>query len=412
MKQPEIPSNEIERLKKLIQYNVLDTQPESDFNEIVRVASLICEVPISLVSLIDENRQWFKAKVGLDANETSREISFCGHAILTDELFEVENALNDERFQDNPLVTGDPNIRFYAGMPLVSSEGYNIGTLCVIDRVPKTLNDTQKEVLRVLAKNVITLMELRLKNSELETTSNQFIAIAEKAQVNEQIAVKALSVLAHDMREPLATLDGILNLFSDSKSLSPELFGVFLNNVKLQLKNTQKLMDELVHWGKNALINEFESQQVENINLHDQVNEIFRLKELKANDENISLINTVPQDLLLKSNLFQIDFALRNLIDNALKYTNTGSITCGAVAKDGSIEIFIQDTGVGMSQEIIDKLLNADSYYTTVGNHGEKGSGLGLKLIRSNILKLGGTLKIESEIGKGSTITLNIPCKD
>lgn len=161
------PANESARLKALEMYNILDTEAEERFDRLTYLASTICETPIALVSLIDEHRQWFKSRVGLDAKETPREISFCQHAIMDVNTFEIENATNDARFQDNVLVTGDPNIRFYAGHPLIDRDGHALGTLCVIDREPKKLNETQKKALTVLAKEVVDLIEDRIIRREL-----------------------------------------------------------------------------------------------------------------------------------------------------------------------------------------------------------------------------------------------------
>ena len=135
-----IPENEEERLKKLKSYEVLETAAEAVFDEITRTAADICETRISLISLIDDNRQWFKSKCGLEASETGRDISYCGHAIMSDEVMIVEDATKDERFFDNPLLLGEPFVRFYAGAPLITPEGYRIGTLCVIDSEEKKLS--------------------------------------------------------------------------------------------------------------------------------------------------------------------------------------------------------------------------------------------------------------------------------
>lgn len=154
-----IPVNEKERLEALESYEILDTDPDKRLDNLTKLASEICEVPISLISLIDETRQWFKSRVGLDAPETAREISFCQHAILETELMQIENALEDDRFVNNILVTGDPNIRFYAGQPLIDKNGFALGTLCVIDSKPNALSDYQKRALKTLSEEIIYAIE-------------------------------------------------------------------------------------------------------------------------------------------------------------------------------------------------------------------------------------------------------------
>ena len=164
---------EKERLEELYSFNLLDTESEKEFDEIVVLASLICETPISLITLVDENRQWFKARIGIEVKETSREVSFCAHAINKESLMVVENALEDPRFANNDYVLGDPNIRFYAGMPLISSSGFKLGTLCVIDRQPKKLTSSQQFSLQILAKQVVKQMEFRKLNATLKITAER-----------------------------------------------------------------------------------------------------------------------------------------------------------------------------------------------------------------------------------------------
>ncbi len=169
MQKPEIPTNENQRLQAVKSYQILDTLDDDQaYNDITLIASEICQTPISVISIIDENRQWFKAKVGLEAKETSRDVAFCAHAInKADEVLIVPDARDDERFRENPLVTGNPNIVFYAGVPLVDDDGFALGTLCAIDTKPNKLNEQQLRVLKILAKNVTDLLILRKKNVAL-----------------------------------------------------------------------------------------------------------------------------------------------------------------------------------------------------------------------------------------------------
>jgi PAS domain S-box-containing protein len=167
-----IPGNESARLKKLVEYNVLDTDAEDIFDEVTKTAAAICDAKISLVSLIDSDRQWFKSKVGLDAAETPRDISYCGHAIQSDDIMIVEDAADDHRFCDNPLYLGEPHVKFYAGAPLVTPDGFRIGTLCVIDPEKKTLQAHQILALKSLSKQVVNYLELKRSNSALSAVKH------------------------------------------------------------------------------------------------------------------------------------------------------------------------------------------------------------------------------------------------
>ncbi len=151
MQAPPIPPDEENRLRALRDLRILDTASEERYDRVTRLARRLFQVPIAAISLVDADRQWFKSRQGLDAEQTPREVSFCGHTILTDEVFVIEDAARDIRFFDNPLVAGPPNIRFYAGYPLASEDGYNLGVLCLIDHVPRTLGEDERVLLRDLA---------------------------------------------------------------------------------------------------------------------------------------------------------------------------------------------------------------------------------------------------------------------
>jgi len=217
-----IPFNERERLAALHRYRILDTQPEAAFDELAELASTVCDAPIALVSLVDTSRQWFKARIGIDAQETSRASSFCAHALLGSDVFTVHDALTDPRFATNPLVVGEPHIRFYAGAPLTSSNGLNLGTLCVIDRQPRVLDDRQRSGLVTLARQVMAQLDLRLKRQLVEAMN-------------------------HELRTPLTSIRGSLGLLASG--MVGELSGEARELVLVAERNSirlMKMMNELL----------------------------------------------------------------------------------------------------------------------------------------------------------------------
>ena len=177
MKAP-IPANDRERVEALKEYNILDTEPEQNFDDITRLAAYICGTPIALITMVDRDRQWFKSKVGLAAMGSPRDHAFCAHAIMESRLMEVENAEEDARFASNPLVTLDPYIRFYAGMPLLTSRGHALGTLCVIDNKPGKLREDQSLALKALGRLVVTELELRRVSRALAKASENLQNLA------------------------------------------------------------------------------------------------------------------------------------------------------------------------------------------------------------------------------------------
>lgn len=164
----DITLEEVLRISDLYELDILDTPAEQDYDDLVELASMICGCPMSLISLIDNDRQWFKSKKGVDDSQTSRDISFCSHAIKQEDVFIVENTLNDDRFKNNPFVTGEVQVRFYAGAPIYSPQGHKMGTLCVIDRRPKTLLPRHIDALKKLSHQASKLLELRLKTRLLD----------------------------------------------------------------------------------------------------------------------------------------------------------------------------------------------------------------------------------------------------
>jgi GAF domain-containing protein len=179
MKKALLPTNETERLAALKEYHILDTGTEQSYDDVTTLAAHICEVPIAMISLVDEDRQWFKSRLGVKQQQTPREVAFCAHAILQDKPFIIRDATKDKRFAGNSLVTGESHIRFYAGIPLVNPEGLALGTLCVVDHQPRRLSAAQQKALQALSRQVMALLELRRVSARLADALEQVKTLQE-----------------------------------------------------------------------------------------------------------------------------------------------------------------------------------------------------------------------------------------
>ena len=246
-----IPSNEGTRLRALGDYDIMDSLPEQAYDDFAKLASAICNTPIALITLLDDQRQWFKANVGLDASETPRSQAFCTHSIMNpDEVMTVEDATLDQRFASNPLVTSDPHIRFYAGAPLVTPTGEALGTICVIDREPRKLTETQLEALRILSREIIVQLELR-----------RSIAALERAVLDQEQYVECLQEYQRDMEkvrtnlEELSVTDvltGVQNRRSFDRKLDEECtraerYGTVCSLLMIDIDHFKALNDDFSH---------------------------------------------------------------------------------------------------------------------------------------------------------------------
>ncbi|WOK05638.1 GAF domain-containing sensor histidine kinase [Imperialibacter roseus] len=402
---PSVPENELERLADLLSYDILDTPAEEELNEIVQLASDVCNTPISLISLIDDKRQWFKARKGLDAQETSKEFAFCAHAIHGNDLFMVPNALEDERFWDNPLVEGRPDIRFYAGVPLTSAQGHNLGTLCVIGTEPATLTEEQIRALQILAKQVVTHFELRKNNRHLTEALKTVDKQKEELSSHNKTLTRLLSIIGHDLKGPVENLKQLFSLFVSAK-LSKEEIDSLAADLNGRLESTSDLLGNLLSWATSQLNDA--SLQSDKFDLHDIAEEQLHRIKGSAVAKGNSLLNKVKKGSVITADRDIIRFVIRNLITNANKFTSEGAISVALEESEDLSRIVVADTGQGMSQEAIKALFNWNDRRTTAGTLGEKGSGLGLLIVRQFASQYNGRLIIESEVGKGTKVVFEM----
>jgi signal transduction histidine kinase len=385
-----IPFEENERLTELYRYQILDTPREGDFDNIALLASRICRTPISTISFVDRNRQWAKSLVGLKKMPEDRNASFCSHAILNTRLFEVRNALRDKRFADNPLVQQKPKIRFYAGMPLITSKGFKLGALCVIDTIPRRLSAMQRFALKVLSRQIVKLMELRIRNKEITDT----------AEMQQRI----ISIMSHDIRSPLSSIKTFLDLNKDERFTKREQQDL-LSALSTNVSRTLQLLDNLVEWGKIQL--QFtERKQV--VKLKDLVNECIEQVELNILLKQNKIINEVEPDILINTDKEAVQFVLRNLISNANKFTDNGSIHISFFTNNGKCFLKVKDTGVGLETDKISQILEETGMFHTSGTRNEKGNGLGLSLIKSYLNKTGNYIQIKSVLTQGTSVSFSL----
>ncbi|MGC4035896.1 MAG: GAF domain-containing protein [Chitinophagaceae bacterium] len=264
-----LPEDEDLRLQDLYSYDLLDTEAEKEYDDLVQLAAQICNCPMSLITLVDADRQWFKAKIGLDDTETSRDVAFCAHTILSDDTFVVENAKEDERFWDNPLVDGDLNIRFYAGVPIVSPMGHRLGSMCVIDKKPATLTDTQRTALSILSRQVTKLIELRAKNKLLRKRATELL---ELKNTTLQAAIKEKDnsdhAIAYRLHESIAQKIAAVRLYMDMTEAKTAGTKRHLEKGKSIIN---EVLEEVRRLSNSILPSTINSAPIKNL-LHDFVN--------------------------------------------------------------------------------------------------------------------------------------------
>lgn len=397
MKPAQIPLNEAKRLKNLETYSILDTLPDADCDAITRIAAGICNTPISLVSIIDKNRQWFKSNHGLKAKETPRDFSFCAHSILNpNKLFIINDATKDKRFFDNPLTINDPNVVFYAGAPLNSSEGYPLGTLCVIDNKPNVLSKNQKESLKLLAKQVVNLFELRKRNRELSNANEEIL------RLNEQLTEFSYR-LSHDIKTPISGIKYLSEILQeDYAGLLDDKGKNWLNLISSRSAYLYSLVEGMLNFTK--VINT------------EIVFEVFNFEELlervkwSFNWDKTYEISYSNCDINMMQSRIAFIQIFQNLLSNSIKFIDESKpiISISVEVKSKFYNITYTDNSAGIDEKYHRKVFEL---FETLNE--KKGTGIGLPSISFIIKRLGGSIDLKkTKNGEiGVIFLIKIPIK-
>lgn len=404
--QTPVPFNEEHRLAALRSFAVLDTEAEPEFDAITRLVARHFNVAVALVSLVDRDRQWFKAKAGLDACETSREIAFCAHAIMEPRTMVVLDATKDPRFAGNPLVTGEPGIRFYAGAPLITEAGFKLGTLCLIDMAPRSsFSDDEEQDLREFAALVMTGLQARrdrLRRDQIaEDSENPLSAIED-----------VVAHLAHEIRAPLSAIVGFADLIG-LKALGPNCSDAYQEQGRRIAEVGRYLCEMAQRTLEGAQLKSGEVALQETwislADLEDQIRMIFP-QSMDLGDR--SLLWTLgAEPRCLQADGVHLQQMLINLLGNAVKYTESrGRIEIFArLTPDGGLDLTVADNGQGMDQDEVALALLPFGRVASATKSRDDSFGLGLPLTKRLIELHGGRLLVESGKNRGTAVTLRFP---
>lgn len=393
---PKNPENEKDRLEEVKSFSLLDTLPEEEYDYVTELIAGLCETPISLVTLLDTDRNFLKSHYGVPLNESPRSISFCGHAILEPtDLFIVEDARLDPRFADNPIVK-EQNALFYAGAPLRTQNGFPLGTLCVFDTKPRQLTEHQKTIIVAMAKQVVKLFELHRNKILLEANKKLL------EQRNQELKSFA-GVVSHDLKSPLGNIMSLAQLLREEYEPKLDKTGIqYLDYIEESSQTLNKYIDGMLGYYKSDELLSERKKETSLQSIYEEIEDIFFVDnaEFIHPKEDVSI--NVNQPALLQIFI--------NLVGNALKYNhNEVPFIKSTFTENKTHYIFsVSDNGIGIDtekQEIIFQL------FKTVGEkdrHGEIGSGIGLATVLSLVTKLGGTISLDSELEKETTFTFTI----
>lgn len=393
-----IPKNETERLGALKTYNLMDSGEDREFDAIASIASVICGIPISLITFIDENRQWFKSHIGTDLTENLRELSFCTHAIASgDEIMIVPDATKDIRFADNPIVTGPTKIVFYAGVALVNDDGLALGTICVLDQKVHELSNEQTEALKSLGKQVVDKIELRRKVEHLEKTNRELI--------NSNLLIqKFASMAAHDIKNPLTSIlltSQLLRAQAEKPTTERSLKLIDVNISSAQ--TLLQLVDQMLAYSKAPGTLIARKQEIQTHGLFERMRNLIILPKGFVLDFQCDL------DEIFYSAI-AIEQILLNLLSNAIRYNDKeqGRIVISLNEETENYLLTVCDNGIGISSKYHQQIFESNFTLNGLDRFDNKGTGIGLSTVRDLVTMLNGHIAVDSTLGQGSTFKVTL----
>ncbi len=396
---PEKPIYENFRLEALQSLHILDTNPEKEFDDITALAAQLCDTSISLISLIDTDRQWFKSSHGLDTTEIPRVYSFCAHAILQpNEILEVSNTTEDIRFKDNPLTKTEQPILFYTGVPLIDKNKFALGTLCVIDQAPKKkLSTKQLKALKTLANQIVKLFELKQINHTYEH-------LQEKLKNRNESLRKIGRIVCHDIKGPIASIVTATDLLQLKLNtvLDEESLEYFRYIKKSSFTMSTYINNILSHYESAHFIH----QEPEDFYLNPMLQEIERTLNI-----NIPYHFTFPkEDLLIHANKSDLDVIFKNLITNSIRYNDKEITTIIIQATQDDVYYYftITDNGMGIPEDKTDAILKLFTTANMADRNGVIGNGIGLSTVKKTVQNMDGIVTISSTLAKGTTVNFSI----
>lgn len=387
-----IPVNEKERLEELFSYQILDTPVEEEFENLVSIITKTFDVPFAAISFIDSHRQWVKSNASYQCCDINRDESVCSYTIMQDSVLVVEDLQKDNRFNRFPGIANSPFYRFYAGVPLVTRRGFNIGALCIVDDKTRILTKEDHRMMLSFARNIISQLELRLQN----------ISLQQQNDTQQRIS----AALSHDVRGPLANVKMILDMQEEEIEAAGDAGSSEVNRMLRQgVDNTMDILNTMIQWGKLQLSGDSTATTFSLRELADTaLNEVYDANSAKFN----TLVNAIPADIIIKGEYDGIRFVLRNLLTNAGKFTYHGCITVLCGQTGGSMMLMVRDTGTGMSPETTARLNRSQKINHTNGTHNEKGNGLGLSLVQEYLAKQNKELFFRSMTGAGTVVSFEV----